>query len=534
MSAGTSARRGQITRPTSARRNVDRSVRAALSVLAGVMLYLTFEPIGWWWLAPVALAIEFVVLSGRSLRAALAYGVLFGWGLMVPLLWWTGEYVGPIGSLPLATLEALLVAATCAAIAAVSRLAAAPLWAALLWVAGEWFRSVFPFGGFAWGRLAFGQVDGVFLPLVAVAGIPLVAFAIALLGFSAASLWQRVSARQAFGWGAVLLAVGGVGLPLLSAWQATRLVEVQAEEGEVVVAVIQGNVPEPGLDFNSERRAVLDNHVQETLRLAEDIRGGRAPQPDVVIWPENSSDIDPLTNTDAARRIQRSAEEVGVPILVGAVLGGGGPSPRNVVLLWDPEAGPVDSYTKRRLQPFGETMPFRGFFRVFSSEVDRAGNFVPGNDANALTVGTARIAINLCYEVLFDDAVRDTVRGGANLLAVPSNNATFGYTDMTYQQLAMDRVRAVEHSRAVIVSTTSGVSAIVNPDGRVLQQSGMFTPATLLRTVPLRSSVTIADRVGSRPEWLMASAGLLSVGFSTVAWCRRPRSGAHRHTTHMH
>jgi apolipoprotein N-acyltransferase len=150
VSAGTLGRRDQITRPTSARRNVGRSVRAGLSVLAGVMLYLTFEPIGWWWLAPVALAIQFVVLSGRSLRAALAYGVLLGWGLMVPLLWWTGEYVGPIGSLPLATLEAVLVAATCAAIAAISRLAAAPLWAALLWVAGEWLRSVFPFGGFAW------------------------------------------------------------------------------------------------------------------------------------------------------------------------------------------------------------------------------------------------------------------------------------------------------------------------------------------------------------------------------------------------
>lgn len=409
---------------------------------------------------------------------------------MVPLLWWTGEYVGPIGSLPLATLEALLVALSCAAIAAVSRLAAAPLWAALLWVAGEWLRSVFPFGGFAWGRLAFGQVDGVFLLLVAVAGTPLAAFAVALVGFSAASLCQRVSARQVLGFGSVLLAVGGVGLPLLAAWQATRLVAVSAEEGEIVVAAIQGNVPEPGLDFNSERRAVLN----------------------------------PFTNADASRRIQRAAEEVGARILVGAVLGGGGPSPRNAVLLWGPDAGPIDSYTKRRLQPFGETVPFRDFFRIFSSEVDRAGNFVPGNEANALTVGSARIAINLCYEVLSDDAVRDTVRDGSNLLAVPSNNATFGYSDMTYQQLAMDRVRAVEHSRAAIVSTTSGVSAIVSPDGRVLQQSEMFRPATLLRTVPLRSSVTIADRVGSRPEWLMASAGLLSVGVSLVAQRRRPRA----------
>ena len=496
------------------------------AVASGVLLYISFAPHSLWWLAPVGLAVLFTVLEGRSARGGLALGMLAGLGMMLPLLWWTGEFVGPIGSLPLGILQALLIAPATAAIAVVSRVQGAPVWAALLWVAGETLRSVFPFGGFPWARLAFGQVDGVFLPLAALGGTALVSFAAALCGFSLAVLGGAVVAamRRRPGRRTVVaagLAAAGVVAPLVAGLLAASLVSTSAQDGVVTVAVVQGNVPQAGLDFNAERRAVLDNHVRETLRLAGGIRTGRIEQPDVVLWPENSSDIDPYTNSDAYKRIQRAAEAVGVPILVGAVVGGNSPAPRNMVLLWDHEEGPVDEYAKRRLQPFGETMPMRDFFRIFSSQVDEAGRFVSGTEAGILSVGDARVAITMCYEVIFDDTVRDSIRNGANLLAVPSNNATFGYTDMTYQQLAIDRFRAVEHSRSVVVPTTSGVSAVVMPDGRVVAQTGMFEPATLVATLPLRSSLTLSDRLGPWPEWLITTGG---VAASLVAWAySRPR-----------
>lgn len=119
-----------------------------------------------------------------------------------------------------------------------------------------------------------------------------------------------------------------------------------------------------------------------------------------------------------------------------------------------------------------------------------------------------------CYEVAFDDTVRDTVRAGADLLAVPSNNATFGRTEMTYQQLAMSRVRAVEHNRTVAVATTSGASAIVLPDGRVAARTEIFKAATLVERVPLISTSTPATRLGSSPEWVLVGLGVLGIGIA--------------------
>ena len=490
--------------------------RAAAAATAGPSIYLSFEPNGLWWSAVVGLALLFGALNGVSWKAGFGYGSLAGLSLMLPLLWWTGEFVGPIGSIPLAAVEAVLVGVPAAAIAAVSRAPAAPLWAAMLWVAGELLRATVPFGGFPWAKIAFGQVDGAFLPLVAVGGTPLVAFAVALTGFCLARL--VLDLHRSGRWRAGLAAVAaGFVVPAALAVAAAGLVDVTAENGRVTVAVVQGDVPRPGLDFNAERRAVLDNHVSQTVRLARAVEAGRSERPDLVVWPENSSDIDPYTNRDAFRRIQRAASSIGVPILVGAVVAGDG-GPRNTMLLWRPGLGPTDEYDKRRLQPFGETMPFRSFFRLFSDDVDRAGRFVPGSDATIFDAGGARVAMAMCYEVIFDDTVRASVTQGADLIAVPSNNATFGYSKMTFQQLAIDRVRSVEHGRSVVVPTTSGVSAVIAPDGEVLASTGMFEPAVLVESVPLRSTLTVADRLGAVPEYAMTITGLVAL----LLWSRRP------------
>jgi apolipoprotein N-acyltransferase len=204
-----------------------------------------------------------------------------------------------------------------------------------------------------------------------------------------------------------------------------------------------------------------------------------------------------------------------VPIALGTVLVGDDGLPRNTVLLWDPDKGPVDQYTKRKLQPFGETMPWRSFFRIFTSAVDRAGRFVPGDKPVVFDMANARVGIATCYEVAFDGVVRDSVRG-ANILAVPTNNATFGWTEMTYQQLAMDRVRAVEHGRTVAVAATSGVSAFIRPDGSVTQSTGLFTPAALVERVPLRSTTTLSDQLGPAPEWAMVAVGLGALAVAIV------------------
>lgn len=495
------------------------AARVFASALAGLLLYLSFQPRPYWWLAPIGLAVLYATVRHQKARAAFGYATVVGLVMMGLLLRWTGEFVGPVGAVPLTVLEAVLVGLAGAGIARTTILPAAPIWAAAMWVAGEWVRAVVPFGGFPWAKIAYSQLDGIFMTLVAVGGTPLVSFAVALVGFSLADLILRLARGHRSGQStsmriAATRTTAIVILTVAGGLASTTLVSTAPEAGEVTVAAIQGNVPRAGLDFNAQRRAVLDNHVNETLRLATKVNDGQLAAPDLVIWPENSSDIDPYRNADAYNQIDRAARAVGVPIAVGAVVAGDTPNPRNVSILWDPQRGPVDEYTKRRLQPFGETMPWRPFFRIFTPLVDRAGRFVPGTQPKVLTMGRAQVGIVMCYEVAFDAVVRSTVRSGATLIAVPSNNATFGYTDMTYQQLAMDRVRAIEHGRTVVVATTSGVSAIINADGKVADQTTLFTPATVIDKVALRTTTTWADRVGGWPEGLLVAMGFVGLAYS--------------------
>jgi apolipoprotein N-acyltransferase len=296
------------------------------------------------------------------------------------------------------------------------------------------------------------------------------------------------------------------------------------DDRTVTIAAVQGNVPRAGLDFNAQRRAVLDNHVKVTEQLATDVAAGKVPRPDLVIWPENSSDIDPLQNPDAAAQIDRAARAVGVPVLVGSVLRNpDGLTTSNSSLVWLGGVGVVERNDKRRVQPFGEYMPWREFFRLLSPYVDRAGYFVPGNGTGAVDMAGVRVGIAICWEVAFDDLVADSVAAGAEVIAVPSNNATFGRTEMTYQQLAMSRIRAVEHDRAVIVATTSGSSATITRDGTVTASTELFTPDVLVDRTQLRDTTTLATRWRSAPEWALAALGVLAIAAGIVTRRRAVR-----------
>ncbi|MEU6922996.1 MULTISPECIES: apolipoprotein N-acyltransferase [unclassified Streptomyces] len=505
-----------------------RLVRPAAAVIAGALLYLSFPPRPLWWLVLPGFALLGWVLHRQRLRAGFGLGLLAGLGFMLPLLHWTGEEVGPVPWLALAAAEAVFIAVGCLGIAAVSRLACWPVWAAAVWVLDEAVRARVPFGGFPWGKIAFGQADSVFLPLAAVGGTPLLSFAVVLCGFGLCEAVRQFRAHRRTGTlprAAVAAAAATVLVPVVGAFAALPLVDDSAEDGTATVAAIQGNVPRLGLDFNSQRRAVLDNHVRRTEQLAREVKEGKVPQPDFVLWPENSSDLDPYRNPDARIVIDDAVKAIGVPTVIGAVIEPDTGKLRNTLIQWDPEKGPVDTYDKRHIQPFGEYMPMRSVARVFSSDVDRVQrDFGPGRKVGVFDLAGTEVGLVTCYEAAFDDAVRDTVMHGGQMIAVPSNNATFGRSEMTYQQLAMSRVRAVEHSRSVVVPVTSGVSAVIRPDGTIVRKTKLFTPDALVDKVPLRSSLTPATRMGTLPEGVLALIAVAGLGLVTVRSVRGRRS----------
>jgi apolipoprotein N-acyltransferase len=501
---------------------VERLPRISAAIAGGLLLCLSFPPFGWWYMAIVAFALLAWVLTREDTKlvGGFGYGFLFGAAFHIPLLPWTGVMVGMMPWLALSIAEAVFAALFGLLAVAARRLTAWPVWFAGLWALTEWAKSTVPFGGFPWGVVGFSQTDGPLLPLAYLGGAPLVSFAVTLLGFSFAALafeivhwWRRGDSGAP-----PAVVVPGICICLVlvvtaAVWPGVRHSGAGSDDEPAInVAAVQGNVPRLGLDFNAQRRQVLDNHVRETMKLAEDVRAGRAPQPLFVIWPENSSDIDPLANPDAAEQISVAAQAIKAPILVGGVLAGPGDTPENPVstnsvIVWDPKTGPGDRHDKQIVQPFGEYLPWRSFFKHFSPYADRAGYFVPGSGTGVVRAADVPIGVSTCWEVIFDRSPREAVRNGAQVLTVPSNNATFN-EEMSVQQLAFARLRAVEHNRFVIVAGTTGISAVIAPDGRVMGRTAFFEPAYLDLPIRLKTQLTPATRWEPFLQGLLVAIGI--------------------------
>ena len=506
---------------------VDRLAQLGVAIVAGLALCVSFPPFGWWFMAIAAFGLLAWVLTRESttLAGGFGYGFLFGLAFYLPLLPWISGLVGAIPWIALCIVQALYPALFGLAAVATRRLSGWPFWFAGLWATQEWLKSSVPFGGFPWGVVGFSQSNGPLLASAQFGGAPLLSFAVVLTGFSLAAItfevvtWWRHDDSHTAARPAVVLPGVCISVVLLVtalAWPHVRQSGVGAgDDPAITVAAVQGNVPRLGLEFNAQRRAVLDNHVRETIRLADDVHAGRAPQPMVVIWPENSSDIDPLANADARDAINTAAAAINAPILVGGVVAAPGYSPdnpvsTNSVIVWNPGTGPSDRHDKQIVQPFGEYLPWRSFFKHLSEYADRAGYFVPGTGTGVVNAAGVPVGVTTCWEVIFDRAARESVQNGAQLLAVPSNNATFTQP-MSEQQLAFGRLRAVEHDRYVVVAGTTGISAIIAPDGRELVRTAFFEPGYLDSQVRLKTQLTPATRWGPIVQGLLAVLGVAAV-----------------------
>ena len=503
--------------------------RLALAAVAGLIGTLAFPPFGWWPLAFASVAGLSVAVHGRRARSGALLGLVFGAGLFLPMLHWTATYVGSVPWLVLVFSQTWYLALLGAVLPRLQRLPVWPLWAAAGWVAEEALRDRFPFGGFPWGRWAFSQSTSPMKWFVAVGGAPLLSFAVALVGTSlaAAALHRGVRPR--------LVRLGAAVAVLLVGAALAEPLQPGTPHRSVTIAAVQGNVPDRGLEFNARRRQVLDNHVAETMKLAAQIKAGGVARPDLVLWPENASDIDPTTNPDAAAVIQHAVDAVGVPILVGALLDGPGPDHvTNAGIVWMPSSssapGPGQRYVKRHPVPFGEYIPLRSIARRVSSKVNLVrADMVAGTGNGLLTQTPYPVGDVICFEVAYDSLVRSSVQAGAQLLVIQTNNATFGHSGETYQQLAMSQLRAVEHRRTVVQVATSGKSAIIGPDGRVQQESGaLFTADLLVQNVALETSTTLATRAGAIPEWVLTALALLGACSGLFARFRGRTRGATR------
>jgi apolipoprotein N-acyltransferase len=492
-------------------------LRCLAALLAGVTLALAFEPVAAPIVIPFAVAIFVGAVRDLSPRRAWLPGLAFGVGFEFVLQWWM-RAVGVDAWLSLSSLEASFFGVLGALVALLLRLRAWPLWVASAWVAVEAWRSSWPLGGMPWGRLAFASIDTPVAEAMPYVGAHGVSLLWALLGTCLAWVVLTVRARPVAALGTAAMVSAAIWLPGLAAY-TTR------PEGSVTLAVIQGNVPGDGSDILLDHRQVTRNHVVATQRLGADVNAGLEPVPDFVLWPENSTAVDPFADPGIAADIEAASQAVGVPILVGAMVNAEDPGGvLNQGIVWSPDAGAGDRYTKRHPVPFGEYIPWRGkgFTRNFGRLDLIPRDMLSGRRTQPLEIAGIPVADAICFDVAYDDGIAAQIKAGGEILVVQTSNATFIHTSQIRQQFAITRLRALETQRGVAVAATNGVSGVIDARGEVLREADPRTTAVLTAQLPLSSIVTPGVALG---PWFARACVALTILCVVVALVpyRRPR-----------
>jgi apolipoprotein N-acyltransferase len=381
---------------------------------------------------------------------------------------------------------------------------------ATIWTAREWVSTNLPYGGFPWSRLAMSQSESPLATWVFFGGQPLLTFVIVVI--SSLALFIAIEIRS-LGWRNRSIYLAGGVMVALVAVPALTLVPSGAENGSIVVAAVQGNA-NAGLFANTTRGSILRNHIEASKLIEAKAIGQKV---DLVVWPENASDINPLADAAAGATISRLVdEEFGVPLIFGTITERGGDL-FNSSLIWRPGVGVTDWYDKKRPVPFAEYVPDRDFWYSLAPDligmISRGYTF--GTRDGIFELDENKLGVLICFEIAIDDISRELVGSGAQLILSQTNNADFGRSDETFQQVAIAKLRAIETGRAVVNDSTVGVSAIFAPDGRVLDQLPTFEPGVMVSRVPLRSSITPAMAIGGGIDLAINAMALILVFLST-------------------
>ena len=432
--------------------------RALASITIGAIALLGFAPFEIWIAPFFSLLFLTLLISGEGVKKRSLLLFLYGLGFFLPLLHWSSIYVGALPWIILGIGQSIFIVLLTFAFPS-GRLNI-PLFTSFFFIV-EFARSKLPFGGFGWGRLGFSQLDGPLQDWLRVGGVSLTG---AALAFCAGIIGKSILDRRKY---LSFTLVPFILLPILISPSAGAIIG----EEEFQIGIIQGGVSQLGFEFNSTARDVFDRHFSESEKLL-----GRNSDIDIILWPENASDLDPLKNTEIKGEILEMTRKYQVPMIIGAVLQGER-GPENVSIMYSAR-GRVDSiYRKRDLVPFGEYIPLRNIASRISPLVDSVKDFVPGNEIISHKLNSLVFSPLICYEILDDKTVLDSMKS-SNIGVVQTNNATFGRSWQSAQQFQMTRVRAFEYQLPFIVAATTGQSAHIDQNGEVVKSIPSFKPGS--------------------------------------------------------
>lgn len=482
---------------------------------SGLLVAAAFPPFGLWPLALVALIpLLWVWRSAGPGRGAWT-GLVAGAMCFTVVLSWTW-YFGAIAIVPLVLVQALYWAAAGLVVGAVGRGGVrSPFVVAAAWTLAEAARGAWPLGGLAWGEV--GTALAPFGPARALApwgGVLLVSFVVVALQAGLADLLHP-TARGARGSGARRGAVVALLGTVLVGGLAVVARPTTAPAGTIRVATLQANDLNRRLTPEEIAEGIL---TRKHLELASTLRGPY----DLIVFPESALMSDPETDPRLRAEIVAVGRRHRAYVLVNVIERGPGGLVRNTDRLYAPDGRLVGRYSKRHLVPFGEYVPWRDRLGFIGAIDQVPEDMTPGRDGAVLRIGDVRIGALICFESVFGPLVRGTVRDGAEVLIVSTNNRSYRRSGNSAQHVQSGQMRAAETGRALVQAAISGISAVIDPSGVVTERTELFERTVMSARVPVRTGETPYVRWGA---WILVVSVLILLPAGAVAWRRRTLGG---------
>ena len=492
-----------MTAPT--RPPVPLAAALILAAASGPVLDAGFPDLGIWPLTFVGVGLMLIVQVGRSAWGALLTGFVASVSFYLVHISWITLYLGDVPWIALSVLQSIFFAIGALLITLAfrwipqvwstphGRVGLLPLVVAGLWTAREALVSTWPYGGFAWGRVALSQSESPFAPLVAWVGVSGLSFLVVwIVAFLLQFLREPIVSVPS-----LRLLAPAAAVAVLLALPAWPIVE----RGTATIAAVQGN-GKAGYFDEREPGDILAAQAAATIPLI-------GTPVDMIVWPENGTDLDPVTVPQAASVLDYLSAQTGAPIIAGTIMEREGRF-YNTSLLWKSRQGVVDYYDKRHPVPFGEYVPDRAFWEPFAPDlIGLIGReYTPGTRDNVFDIDGVVAGISICFDIVDDALTREAVDRGAQVIIAQTNNADFGRTDENQQQLAIARLRAIESSRSLVNVSTVGTSQMIGPDGATLTEIPAYEPGHMVYDVPLVTTRTPAMVAGGQIETLVSFFGL--------------------------
>jgi apolipoprotein N-acyltransferase len=394
--------------------------------------------------------------------------------------------------------------------------------AAPAWVATELGRQ-YVWDGFPWALLGYSQIRWLAISqLASITGIYGLSFLLAMTAAAAAYVMTARDRRRYWPALAVLVLVGACAL-----WGRSRLSDSSLlSAGEPVrVAVLQANIAQQDKWNPSLADAITNRYLSMT-------RQALASGATFIIWPESSTPFYFENDLLRGSAIRRLAVEGKATLLIGsdqvepvrAEPARQKPEERtyNAAFLIRPDGRVGAVYRKMHLVPFGEYVPAQRLLFFVGPIVEAVSAFVPGTEAVLLPVGEHRVSTAICYEVIFASLMRRFVVNGSELLTTITNDAWYGTSSAPYQHWDQAAMRSIEGGRYLARAANTGISGFVDPYGRVIEKSALFTQVLLVADLRFITARTIYSRFGDVIAWA-------SLAITIAALLATARAGYNKH-----